>query len=430
MYNVTALQETSPFPSEVSSNIEKALKAFSSISEVPVTFFESSGEIKWECNSEYKICNFFDVYKTPNSVCTSTLMSSAKVASRLGEPYIFVCKAGFVKIAVSLIVNSRVLGCFMAGPIVMGRISESIISNIYKINSQNMVPEILPKLTIFLRNMKIFSPKDVADLSVLFNSSIMSSIIQNEDYTKINEQYKEQARIGEDLQNLKKQNKSMLYPYKIEKELIKKVKNGDSKGASEVMQDLLSEILLIEAGNLDLVKTKMLEIYAILSRAALESDSSLQKIFGTNLDYLNLLNDVESVHELRHWATDLIRHFTKNVFDSMYSGSSYVISQVISLIRSNYMNKISLEKIAKTLFINPSYLSMHFKNEMGVTFTDYLNDVRIKVSKDLLTTSNLSLLEVSLHSGFEDQSYFTKVFKKCEGCTPREYRKMMQRKNE
>jgi YesN/AraC family two-component response regulator len=67
---------------------------------------------------------------------------------------------------------------------------------------------------------------------------------------------------------------------------------------------------------------------------------------------------------------------------------------------------------------------------MGVTFTDYLNNVRIKVSKDLLISTNLSLLDISLYSGFEDQSYFTKVFKKIESCTPKEYRKMMQLKNE
>jgi YesN/AraC family two-component response regulator len=87
------------------------------------------------------------------------------------------------------------------------------------------------------------------------------------------------------------------------------------------------------------------------------------------------------------------------------------------------MTKLSLKSLAISLHINPSYLSMHFKREMGINFTDYLNDVRIKRSKDLLITTNLSLLDISLQTGFEEQSYFTKVFKKLAGITPNQYRK-------
>jgi YesN/AraC family two-component response regulator len=65
---------------------------------------------------------------------------------------------------------------------------------------------------------------------------------------------------------------------------------------------------------------------------------------------------------------------------------------------------------------------MLFKQEMGVTFTDYLNQVRINRSCELLTNTSLSLIDVSLQAGFDDQSYFSKVFKKIKGVTPKSYR--------
>jgi YesN/AraC family two-component response regulator len=65
---------------------------------------------------------------------------------------------------------------------------------------------------------------------------------------------------------------------------------------------------------------------------------------------------------------------------------------------------------------------MLFKQEMGVTFTDYLNQVRINKSCELLTNTSLNLIDVSLQAGFDDQSYFSKVFKKLKGITPKSYR--------
>ena len=66
---------------------------------------------------------------------------------------------------------------------------------------------------------------------------------------------------------------------------------------------------------------------------------------------------------------------------------------------------------------------MLFKQEMGITFTDYLNQIRINQSCELLAKTNFSLIDISIMSGFDDQSYFSKVFKKLKGVTPKDYRK-------
>ena len=79
--------------------------------------------------------------------------------------------------------------------------------------------------------------------------------------------------------------------------------------------------------------------------------------------------------------------------------------------------------VAEELHTNHSYLSTLFKKEMGVGFSDYLNEVRLKRSQDLLSSTGLSMVEIALRSGFESQSYFTKNFKKKYGMTPSQYRR-------
>ena len=63
-----------------------------------------------------------------------------------------------------------------------------------------------------------------------------------------------------------------------------------------------------------------------------------------------------------------------------------------------------------------------FKQETGETFTAYLNRVRIDHSRALLRRKDLRLVDIALMVGFEDQSYFTKVFKKVVGISPLRYR--------
>ena len=406
---------------DMAEKMEEAINSFCGITDVPVTFFNGKGEIEWECHKQSKLCNFFDVYQDPNSVCIKNLISSSKLAAQLGEPYVFVCKAGLVKIAVSLIINGQILGCFLAGPIIMGGLKESVITNVFSLN--NIHFDSYPKIILFLRAMKVFKPKDVSYLSALLGNCILASITPNSDYSSINSQYKEQRRIGESLQKYKKENKTMPYPYEMESKLIENVKDGDTKNSLEAFKKLLSEISLIEVGDLTSIKTKVLSICTILSRIATERTNLPQEQAESYFYDMNILNQAVSFQELSILASNLIESITQTISSNAYSGNSQIIKLAIQNINENYKNKISLKTVADHLHTNPSYLSTLFKQEMGTTFTDYLNQVRINRSCELLADSKLSLIDISIQSGFDGQSYFTKVFRKIKGTTPKDYRK-------
>jgi YesN/AraC family two-component response regulator len=87
------------------------------------------------------------------------------------------------------------------------------------------------------------------------------------------------------------------------------------------------------------------------------------------------------------------------------------------------MKKITLEDVAGYVYLNLSYFSKIFKEEMGFPFVVYVNIIRVDISKNLLIDNTVPLTDVSSMVGFEEQSYFTKVFKKMTGMAPGTFRK-------
>lgn len=400
----------------------ESIQSFCGISDIPVTFFSPEGQILWEHHTEGRLCSYFDLYTKQGSTCTKKLLSSIKLAAELGEAYVFVCKSGFVKIAFSLLLNGEHVGCFMAGPLVMGRLRESVISNIFTMNTIN--PDDYPKIILFLRSMKVHHPKEVSYLGTLLSNCILAAVTPNDGYLKVNSQYIEQRKIGEDLQKCKKENRATPYPYDLENLLIEKVRDGDIPQSITLLKRLLDEILLIEAGNLPSIKTKVLGICTILSRLAAEKSGFSQDISDAYFYDMNMLTDATSFQQLNILSLNFVESLAKSISETDYAGSSQIIKLALQNIGENYKNKISLKAVAQSLHVNPSYFSMLFKQEMGVTFTDYLMQFRIKKSCEVLASHhNYPLVEVATLSGFDDQSYFSKVFRKIMGVTPKAYRK-------
>ena len=99
-----------------------------------------------------------------------------------------------------------------------------------------------------------------------------------------------------------------------------------------------------------------------------------------------------------------------------------MIHQTVQYLNTNYSEKITMEQMAQRVYLSPSYFSRVFKEETGESFTTYLTRIRIERSKSLLSQKSIRLTDIAQLVGFEDQSYFTKVFKKQEGMPPLRYR--------
>lgn len=99
-----------------------------------------------------------------------------------------------------------------------------------------------------------------------------------------------------------------------------------------------------------------------------------------------------------------------------------ILKKALDYIDENYMKEtLSLNKVSEIVEVSPSYFSTTFSQEMQMTFIEYVTEKRMKQAKKLLRESDMHSGEIAAKVGYKDPHYFSFVFKKTQGCTPREY---------
>lgn len=111
------------------------------------------------------------------------------------------------------------------------------------------------------------------------------------------------------------------------------------------------------------------------------------------------------------WRTELVR---ENSGDTIKRAKEYIDRQY-------KQDDISLKSVAAAMNFSPTYFSSLFKKEVGMNFINYLTEVRIHKAKNLLCCTNKMVYEVAYEVGFRDYRYFSQIFKRYTGCTPREF---------
>ena len=109
--------------------------------------------------------------------------------------------------------------------------------------------------------------------------------------------------------------------------------------------------------------------------------------------------------------------------NKMYKGKRTVVQIALRYVDEHWNQDISLADIAKIAFVTPNYLSKIFKEEMNVSFIDYLNRLRVENAKQLLLYTNLKTYEIAEKVGYKDYKYFSAMLKKLTGFSPREFRR-------
>lgn len=100
------------------------------------------------------------------------------------------------------------------------------------------------------------------------------------------------------------------------------------------------------------------------------------------------------------------------------------LSSIKAWLDNNYTAKISLDDLAAQFYIDKYYLSKIFKEKYGITINAYVSQKRITAAKQLLRFSDKTIEQIGCEVGITDTNYFTRLFRKIEGITPGEYRKL------
>lgn len=162
-----------------------------------------------------------------------------------------------------------------------------------------------------------------------------------------------------------------------------------------------------------------LPMYILIGPYTLNKKDSIT--MKTNISYIteSSINNTIKLHS----------HIINTIKDKCINKElSPCVNHAIEYIKQNYTNDISIDAICNDLNINKCYFCSIFKKETGSTFINYLNTYKVEQSKILLQNPNLSLLEVAISSGFNNQSYYSTVFKKITSQTPIEFREALNYK--
>lgn len=160
---------------------------------------------------------------------------------------------------------------------------------------------------------------------------------------------------------------------------------------------------------------------------------SIQRTLQT---VINSLGDTDDVDRLcatgqLYILFAYLRQINENQKRRNYmSNQDPCVWKAIRFIEQNYYLNINVEMLCKHVNYSRSYLSRIFKTEMNMTIPEYTNAVRIQNAKNLLVDTNMPMSEISTSVGIHDAFYFSKLFKKITGQTPKEYRKTHQTKEE
>lgn len=169
-------------------------------------------------------------------------------------------------------------------------------------------------------------------------------------------------------------------------------------------------------------KNMFVVLNTLMRRTAYEAGVHPLYIDEISGNYARMIEQCHTEKEIADIPPYMIRSYCNLVEKRSLSAYSEPIRQILVTIDASLTADLSLKRFAEELFLNTSYLSSLFKKEVGMTLTDYVNHCRLSYAKKLLKSTTLSIQNIALQSGFSDIHYFTRLFRRENGVTPREWR--------
>lgn len=405
----------------------ECIESFSVSTGLGVSIEGFNHECYASCGVECTSCKLKSILQSSTKSpveCADAHLYGMLQAQRFGGKYIYFCPSGLNFIISPIMSAEGAVAYVKAGPFLMVDKDDFVR---YDLNDLLNIPsDSLKDVYGLIDNIPYVSPEKVAKLSTLLFMSIgfVNNVSIYNDMLKTKSSDDIQGHISEMLKSLKAENGSsdVPYPFERENELIAAIVDGDKQTANKLLNDLLGYIFFYSGGKFEVIKARVFELLVLLSRAAVEGGAESEHIFSLNCRYFDEINHIKGLDELCLWLVDIMNALSDYVFRFTDVKHVDIIRKSVDYIRRNYAKKITLEEVSAYVYLSPSYFSKIFKDEMDCNFNAYLNKIRIDKAKQLLLNDTVRLVDVSGLVGFEDQSYFSKVFKKLTDVTPGKYR--------
>lgn len=210
--------------------------------------------------------------------------------------------------------------------------------------------------------------------------------------------------------------------YAEENELVNFIKSGNVEETETSIRNLFNKLSLDKKYTVEYIHRICDEIVYITTRAIYELGLEIGGVNRNRAEILNDLYQTESIFELQRKMTEILVDIAKHFSQKYTQKNKKIVDDIMRYIEKKYMDDINIKKIADIVYLSPNYISVLFKQMTGITIIDYLTKTRMENAKILLKETDFRILEIAEMVGFQDASYFSKVFKKYTGIYPQKYR--------
>ncbi len=359
--------------------------------------------------------------KRVGQLCGRTHLHNARQAERFGGSFIYFCSSFLLYWSSPIVKEGIFIGAFIAGPaLIVGK--DEVVEEwrkLYPSLSEDHLRE-------YVEAISVITPEKSRSLSeMLLMCAGWGCGTSDRVLMESREFQDQQSHISEYIHELKSNTDTKTggsYPIEKEEELLSAISRGNREQAQRILNEILGNVFFSSGRNFEIIKFRVLELIILLSRASIDGGADPDDILTYNYRYLREIEQFTSVDSLAYWLSGVLNMFASQVFNLQEVKHVDRLERTLHYINSHYTEKISLEDAASYAALSPAYFSKIFKEEMNCSFTIYINKIRIDHAKTLLRTTPCTLIEISGLVGFEDQSYFSRVFKSIAGLSPGKYR--------
>nr|WP_320026279.1 PocR ligand-binding domain-containing protein [uncultured Acetobacterium sp.] len=376
-----------------------------------------------------KFCRIIYSLEGGKNRCQAAYKRAGKQAALFGEPYIFRCPSGLIEWAAPIVLNGEHVGTIICGQVLMWEPEEFFWIELRKMNQA--ITDDFEELFEAVGELAIVTGNQVqasAYLLYVVANYIMKTGWEN--FEQSREFARQRTLYHAEIENRKSReeqlDKTEILSLIDEDEIIVQLQQNRKK-AKAYLEGLISGLRYEAHQNVSQMRAKMTELLVILSRVVNQMGLDNTVFADINNHTISQFYHTDSIENIGVLTSKSVDAYLERLEVSAIKPENPNIKIMIDFVENNYQKNLTVEAIADAACLSPGYAGRIFKDQLGLSIMDYVLKVRIDKSKKLLLNPHYQIQAIAENVGYLDAGYFTKVFRKFEGITPTQFRKIHKR---
>lgn len=214
----------------------------------------------------------------------------------------------------------------------------------------------------------------------------------------------------------KTMNSALVFSIEDIEKILNAVKENNFTEAKRILDTFFDKIKKDPSTDIESLKDVILEMSIMLLRHHYRNVEEINEVYGRKFVPSNELKKLETTEAVEKWTRELVGKMFEN---SDADDKNRYVFKIKDIINKEYNKSITAEEIAQKLHISSYYLMHLFKEDVGMTFNQYLTKVRIDKAIEMMQSGNYKVYEIAEATGYKDAAYFSHIFKKVTGYSPK-----------